>query len=81
MAPTRKDRSHFFLRVDTANGGNFFRANSLLIGWLLAMMALSIERFYRLRYLHRGKHRVPSSAQLLLLLWLSLSRPCAADSS
>jgi hypothetical protein len=56
-------------------------ANSLLIGWLLTMLALTIERLYRLRYLHRGKHRVHSSAQLLLLLWLSLFRPCAADSS
>ena len=56
-------------------------ANSLLIGWLLAMLALTIERLYRLRYLHRGKHRVHSSAQLLLLLWLSLSRPCAVNSS
>ena len=33
------------------------------------MLALTIERLYRLRYLHRGKHRVPNSAQLLLLLW------------
>jgi hypothetical protein len=56
-------------------------ANSLLIGWLLAMLALTIERLYRLRYLHRGKHRVHSSAQLLLLLWLSLSRPYAVNSS
>jgi hypothetical protein len=56
-------------------------ANSLLIGWLLTMLALTIERLYRLRYLHRGKHRVHDSAQLLLLLWLSLSRPCAANSS
>jgi predicted small metal-binding protein len=56
-------------------------ANSLLIGWLLTMLALTIERLYRLRYLHRGKHRVHSSAQLLLLLWLSLSRPRAANSS
>jgi hypothetical protein len=56
-------------------------ANSLLIGWLLTMLALTIERLYRLRYLHRGKHRVPSSVQLLLFLWLSLSRSCAADSS
>jgi hypothetical protein len=56
-------------------------ANSLLIGWLLAMLALTVERLYRLRYLHRGKHRVHSSAQLLLLLWLSLSRPCAVNSS
>jgi hypothetical protein len=56
-------------------------ANSLLIGWLLTMLALTIERLYRLRYLHRGKHRVNSSAQLLLLLWLSLSRPRAVNSS
>jgi hypothetical protein len=56
-------------------------ANSLLLGWLLTMLALTIERLYRLRYLHRGKHRVHDSAQLLLLLWLSLSRRCAADSS
>jgi hypothetical protein len=56
-------------------------ANSLLIGWLLTMLALTIERLYRLRYLHRGKHPVHSSAQLLLFLWLSLSRPRAADSS
>jgi hypothetical protein len=56
-------------------------ANSLLIGGLLTMLALTDERLYRLRYLHRGPHRVHSSAQLLLLLWLSLSRPCAADSS
>jgi predicted small metal-binding protein len=56
-------------------------ANSLLIAWLLAMLALTIERLYRLRYLHRGKHPVPSSAQLLLHLWLSLSRPRPVNSS
>jgi hypothetical protein len=56
-------------------------ANSLLIGWLLTMLALTIERLYRLRYLHRGNHRVHSSAELLLLLWLSLSRPRATNSS
>jgi hypothetical protein len=56
-------------------------ANRLLSGWLLAMLALTIERLYRLRYLHRGKHRVPSSVQLLLHLWLSLSRSRATNSS
>src|SRR6266853_648527 len=56
-------------------------ANSLLIEWLLTMLALTIERLYRLRYLHRGKHPVPSSAQLLLQLWLSLSRPRPTNSS
>jgi hypothetical protein len=29
-------------------------ANSVLVGWLLTILALTIERLYRLRYLHRG---------------------------
>lgn len=57
------------------------QANSLLIGWLLAILAVTIERLYRLRYLHRGKHRCPSSAELLLTLWINLSRPGQVDSS
>jgi hypothetical protein len=57
------------------------QANSLLIGWLLAMLALTIERLYRLRYLHRGTHPIRSSIQMLLTLWLSLSRPRAVNSS
>jgi len=56
-------------------------ANSLLIGWLITILALTIERLYRLRYLHRGAHPVRTAAQLLLALWLSLSRPCPADTS
>src|ERR1700676_3171167 len=51
------------------------------LGWPLTILGLTIERLYRLRYLHRGNHRVHSSAQLLLHLWLSLSRPRASDSS
>lgn len=57
------------------------QANSLLIGWLLTILAVTIERLYRLRYLHRGKHRCPSSAELVLTLWIHLFRPCPADSS
>ena len=30
---------------------------SLLIGWLLVMLGLTLERLYRERYLHRGTHR------------------------
>ncbi len=56
-------------------------ANSLLIGWLIALLALTIERLYRLRYLHRGSHPLRTGAQLVLALWLSLSRPCAANTS
>jgi hypothetical protein len=56
-------------------------ANSLLISWLLAILALTIERLYRLRYLHRGTHPRRSSAELFLILWVNLFRPCPADTS
>ncbi len=56
-------------------------ANSLVIVWLIALLAITIERLYRLRYLHRGAHAIRTAAQLLLALWLSLSRPCAPDTS
>jgi hypothetical protein len=56
-------------------------AHSLLIRWLLAMMALTIERLYRLRYLRRGTHTPHSGAQLLLTLWVNLFRPYPADTS
>ena len=51
--------------------------NSLLIGWLVMVLALTIERLYRLRFLHRGTHRVQTAATLLLQLWLSLGSPRA----
>jgi hypothetical protein len=56
-------------------------ANSLLVCWLLTALALSIERLYRLRYLHRGQHPLRSAAQLHRELWLSLSAPRSFDSS
>ena len=58
-------------------------ANNLLIGCLLTAFALTIERLYRLRYLHRGRYRpLPASEfVLLLLLSLSLGRPRAHDAS
>lgn len=56
-------------------------ANSLLLGWLLTLLALTIERLYRLRYLHRGAHRIRTAEQLVLLLLLSLSPPRALDTS
>jgi hypothetical protein len=46
--------------------------NSILIVWLLILLALVIERLYRLRYLHRGEHGVRSAMDLLTYLWLSL---------
>lgn len=55
--------------------------NSLLVGWLLTALALTIERLYRLRYLHRGTHPVFTAIQLCRLLWLSLSRTPVPDTS
>jgi len=56
-------------------------ANSLLVGWLLTLLALTIERLYRLRYLHRGTHRVRTAIELVRLLWLSLARSSFTDTS
>jgi hypothetical protein len=56
-------------------------ANSLLIEWLLILLALAIERLYRLRYLHRGCHPQRSGTELCFALWVSLFRPSPADSS
>lgn len=57
--------------------------HSLLVVWLLTCLALTIERLYRLRYLHRGTHPVRAAIDLLLLLQLSLgtSVPAVANSS
>jgi hypothetical protein len=56
-------------------------ANSILLNWLLTLLALVIERLYRIRYLHRGTHPVRSAEELCRLLWLNLSRSPAPDSS
>src|SRR6266849_1153770 len=54
---------------------------SLLIVWLLTCLALTLERLYRLRYLHRGSHPVRAAINLYRLLLLTLSLPVVADSS
>jgi hypothetical protein len=56
-------------------------ATSLLIGWLLAAFALTIERLYRLRYLHRGRHRPLPASDFVLLMRLSLGRTPGHDTS
>ena len=55
--------------------------DSLLIVWLLTCLALTLERLYRTRYLHRGAHPVRGAIDLLRLLLLALSAPDFADSS
>jgi hypothetical protein len=56
-------------------------ANSLLLGWLLAIFALTLERLYRLRYLRRGLHHPHTPIEFVRLLRLSLSPPQAPDTS
>jgi DDE family transposase len=55
--------------------------HSLLIVWLLTCLALTLERLYRLRYLHRGLHAVRTAINLLRLLVFGLSMPVVTDSS
>ena len=50
-------------------------ANSLLVCWLLIILAIAIERLYRLRYLHRGTHRLLTAMELVRLLRLFLGAP------
>jgi hypothetical protein len=54
---------------------------SLLLVWLLICLALTIERLYRVRYLHRGAHPVRTAIALLLLWQLSLAMPVPPNSS
>lgn len=56
-------------------------ANSVLVRWLLTCLALTIERLYRLRYLHRGTHRPRTAIALVRLLRLSLCPPPPRDTS
>jgi hypothetical protein len=52
-------------------------ANSVLVSWLLLALAMTIERLYRQRYLHRGTRPVYTPIALVRLLWLSLGAPHA----
>ena len=54
-------------------------ANSVLVMWLLTIFALTIERLYRLRYLHRGRHRPATPIEFLRMLRLSLAPPRPLD--
>jgi hypothetical protein len=56
-------------------------ANSILVSWLILLLALTIERLYRLRYLHRGTHPLCTGIGLVRQLRFSLGRPLTADTS
>jgi hypothetical protein len=56
--------------------------SSIPIVWLLMLLAMVIERFYRMRHLHRGEHGIWSAADLWTFLWFTLvpaDRPIAFD--
>ena len=55
--------------------------HSLLIVWLLTCLSLTLERLYRLRYLHRGTHPARTAIELFRLLILGLSIPVVTDST
>ncbi len=55
--------------------------NSILVVWLLILLAMLIERLYRLRYLHRGDHGIRSAMDLLTYLWLTLGSRSPPDTS
>jgi hypothetical protein len=57
----------------------YHHPNSMLVNWLFLLLALLIERIYRIRYLHRGSHLILAAMQLKDMLWLS-RRPARADS-
>jgi hypothetical protein len=54
---------------------------SLLMVWLLTCLSLTLERLFRLRYLHRGVHPVRTAIELFRLLLLGLSIPAVTDST
>lgn len=56
-------------------------ANSMLMGWLLIALALTIERLFRLRFLHRGNHPRNAAIDLIRLFWVNLTAPAARDTS
>jgi hypothetical protein len=55
--------------------------NSLLLGWLLLLLAMLIERLYRVRYLHRGDRAPRSAIDLCFALWINLGCTPRQDSS
>jgi hypothetical protein len=54
-------------------------SHSILIVWLLIVLALVIERLYRLRHLHRGVHGIRSAIDLCTYLWLTLGSRSPPD--
>jgi len=85
MAKSRWElENHGFNEAKTRHGMEHIchhDANSLLVGWLLLVLALAIERLYRLRYAHRGRHPVRAAIELVRQLRINLARVLTPDTS
>ena len=55
--------------------------NSLLIGWLLTLLALVLLCLFQLRHLHRGTHPIRSAIELVRLFRIALGQPRELNSS
>ena len=55
--------------------------NSMLAVWLLAALAMTIDRLYRHRYLHRGTHGILAPIDLVRILRARLSLQKEINSS
>lgn len=56
------------------------QSNSMLARWLLLLLAVTIERLYRLRYLHRGRRPPCTAIEFVRQLRLSLCPARGLDS-
>jgi Transposase DDE domain len=56
------------------------QSQSLVARWLLLLLALTVERLYRLRYLHRGRRPPRTAIEFVRELRLSLCPPPRLDS-
>jgi hypothetical protein len=55
--------------------------NSMLVVWLLTALAMTVDRLYRHRYLHRGTHRILTPIDLVRVLRAHLAIRVRTDSS
>ena len=56
-------------------------SNSMLVVWLLTALAMTVDRLYRHRYLHRGTHRILTPIDLVRVLRAHLAIRVRTDSS
>ena len=40
------------------------QGNSIVVSWLITLLAMAIETLYRLRFLHRGTHPIRTAVDL-----------------